>query len=101
MNKKSSLSKTLLFTLFLSIASISIAFIIQSHANRSVRSCSYLDPIAVDIFALAFAVFLILEGYWDIFRHKHYPLKAQVTKSVRISIGFAILTIHIMQFIHK
>lgn len=101
LSKNSPLSKTLVFTFLLSLITISIAFLVQSNANKCVRSCSYLDPITVDIFALAFSVFLILEGYWDIFRHKHYPLKAQVTKSVRICIGFAILTIHIMQFLHK
>jgi hypothetical protein len=101
LSKNKHLSNTLLFTFFFSIASIAIAFIIQSNANKSVRSCSYLDPVTVDIFALAFAVFLILEGFWDIFRHKHYSLKAQMTKSIRICIGFAILTIHIMQFFYK
>jgi hypothetical protein len=101
LDKNTHISRTLFFTAFLSIFAIAIAFILQSTANKSVRSFSYLDPISVDILATTVAAFLIIEGFWDIFRHKHYALKAQVTKSIRISIGFAILTIHIMQFIHK
>ncbi len=53
------------------------------------------------LWATVFAIFLILEGFWDILRHKDYILKKQLTKSIRVCLGFAILTIHIMQFIHK
>jgi hypothetical protein len=101
MNKNSNFSKTLLITCLLSLGSIFAAFKIQSEANLAVGSCSYLDPITVDIWAVVFALFLILEGSWDIFRHKDYPFKSQLTKSIRVSLGFSILTIHIMQFIHK
>jgi hypothetical protein len=101
LSKNTHLTKTLLFTFSLSIATSSIAFIIQSNANRSVTSCSYLDPITIDICALVFAAFLILEGLWDIYRHKRSFLKSQLTRSIRVSMGFAILTTHILQFIHK
>jgi hypothetical protein len=74
---------------------------IQYQANRSVSSCSYLDPISVDIWATVFAIFLILEGFLDISNHKHFPLKKQFTKSIRVGLGFSILTIHVMQFIYK
>jgi hypothetical protein len=101
LEKNKQISNTLLFTSFLSLAGIAVAFIIQSNSNTTAQSCSYLDPITVDILALVLAVFLILEGFWDIFRHKEYPFKAQMTKSIRICIGFSILTIHIMQFLYK
>jgi hypothetical protein len=101
MSKNSNLSQTLLVTWLLSFGCIFIAFMIQYQANHLVKSCSYLDPIAVDIWATVFAIFLIIEGFADIIKHKSYPLKSQLTKSIRVCLGFAILTIHIMQFIHK
>ncbi len=101
MHKSINLRLTLVSTVLLSLAGVIVAFIIQSQASYSVNSCSYLDPLIVDIWAMVFAVFLILEGYLDIFRYCDYPLKKQITKSIRIGIGFAISTIHIMQFLHK
>jgi hypothetical protein len=101
MSKNTNLFRTLLATGLLSLGCIFIAFKIQDQANRSTISCSYLDPIAVDIWATVFAIFLILEGIADIFKYKNYPLKSQFTKSIRVCLGFAILTIHTMQFIHK
>ena len=101
MTKNTNFFKTLLVTYLISLGGIFVAFTIQYQANRSVSGCSYLDPISVDIWATILAIFLILEGFWDIFKHKHYLLKDQFTKSIRVGLGFAILTIHIMQFIHK
>jgi hypothetical protein len=101
MKKNISLYRTLLVTCLFSLGCIFVAFMIQNQANHSVTSCSYLDPISVDILATIFAFFLISEGLFDIFRCKHYPLKSQLTKSIRVGLGFAILTIHVMQFIHK
>lgn len=101
MPKNTNLFRTLSVTILLSLGCIAIAFTIQNQANLSVNSCSYLDPISVDIFATIFAIFLICEGFWDILRYKDYVLKRQFTKSIRVGLGFAILTIHIMQFIHK
>jgi len=101
MNKNTNLFQTLLVTCLLSFGCILIAFNIQYQANHSVNSCSYLDPIAVDIWAMIFAIFLIFEGLTDIFIHKSYSLKNQFMKSIRVGLGFAILTVHIMQFIYK
>jgi len=99
--KNTDFARTLLVTCLLSLAGILVAFLLQNKANHSVNSCSYLDPISVDIWAMLLAVFLIGEGLHDIFRSKHQLLKNQLTKSIRVSLGFAILTIHLMQFMHK
>jgi hypothetical protein len=101
MNGNTNFSKTLLVTGLLSLAGIFVASVLQYQANHAVRSCSYLDPISVDIWAMLFAVFLIWEGFSDILRFKHYFLKNQLTKSIRVGLGFSILTIHLMQFVHK
>jgi hypothetical protein len=100
-DKNINLSRTLLVTGLLSLGSVFAAFMIQNQANRSTGSCSYLDPIAIDIWATVFALFLILEGFLDILKYKNSSLKSQLTKSIRVSLGFAILTVHLMQFIHK
>ena len=101
MSRNKNLFQTLLVTYLLSFVCIGAAFMLQYQANRSVKSCSYLDPLVVDIWATVFAIFLILEGFVDIFSHKSYPLRSQLTKAIRVSLGFAVLTMHIMQFIHK
>jgi len=101
MSKNANLSRVLLATFLLSLGTIFIAYRIQYQSSRLVNSCSYLDPISVDIWATVFAIFLILEGFLDILKYKLYPLKKQFTKSIRVGLGFAILTIHLMQFMHK
>jgi hypothetical protein len=96
------LAKTMIFTACLSGASGYIAYLIQSQAERQVSSsCSYLDPITVDIFALGIGVFLIAEGLVAIFIHKQASILKQLTRCIRICIGTSIIVIHIMQFIHK
>ena len=101
MSKNTEFSKTIMVTIGLSIFTSFVAFLIQNKANHSVISCSYLDPISIDICASAFAIFLIIEGFFDIFRHKQSSLRSQFTRSVRVCLGAAIFTIHLMQFIHK
>jgi hypothetical protein len=101
MSKNTNLFQTILVTGLLSLGCIFIAFMVQYQANRSVSSCSYLDPVIIDVLATVFAIFLIIEGLVEIFRYRDYPLFKQLTRSIRVCLGFAILTIHIMQFIHK
>ncbi len=74
------------------------AFLIQSSANKEVRGCSYLDPVTVDVSALIMGGFLVLEGWVDIFRHRESSARQQLYRCLRIALGVAILTIHIMQF---
>ncbi len=97
----SNLQRTILLTAILSAAAAAISGIIQSRANTVVSSCSYLDPLAVDIAALAMSAFLIIEGITDIFVHRQYLVRRQLTRCLRVALGCSILTIHTMQFIHK
>ena len=96
-------NKTIIFTLILCLAVILLSAFVQlkSQKNISVLSCSYLDPITIDVLAFLAAIFLIFEGMYRIWEHKEVNLKKQITRSFRIAFGCAILTLHIMQFIYK
>jgi len=96
------ITKTLLFTFFLCLIVISFTFYTQVVGQTSAgEGCSYLDPITIDILAFIVAIFLVIEGFVRIFEHPHASLKRQSTRPIRIAIGLAIITIHVMQFIHK
>ncbi|HOY08856.1 MAG TPA: hypothetical protein PLB05_02140 [Candidatus Omnitrophota bacterium] len=101
MPEENNLKKTLQLTFIFSIACSAGAFLIQSRANISTNACSYLDPITIDIVAILFGLFLLIEGLHDVFRHRLCHIREQWTKSFRIGIGCSILIIHIMQFFHK
>ncbi|MFA5260751.1 MAG: hypothetical protein WC450_05930 [Candidatus Omnitrophota bacterium] len=101
MPDKHNLQKTLQLTLVFSMTCSVGAFLIQSHANKLTNACSYLDPIAIDIVALLFGLFLLTEGLHDIFQHRLCHVKKQWARSFRVGIGCSILLIHIMQFLHK
>ncbi len=85
----------------MSAASGYAAYYLQSQANKNVKACSYLDPISIDIVALAAGLFLIVEGLTDIVKHKHSPVRSQVSRFLRVCFGVSIVVIHIMQFIRK
>lgn len=95
--------KTLLFTFALVVFAVSITLYVQLTGENELNSftCSYLDPITIDLLALIVAVFLIIEGMFRIFEHPQASLKRQFTRPIRIAIGSAIITIHILQFLHK
>jgi predicted tellurium resistance membrane protein TerC len=95
------LQKTLLLVFVASTFSVSVAYFIQNQANGIVNSCSYLDPISIDLIALIVGLFLVIEGLVDIFGHSESLPRSQWTRVTRICFGASILTIHIMQFIHK
>lgn len=95
-------NKTIIFTLILSFITSLIAFIVQIKSQSKVEVlCSYIDPVLIDVLAFSGALFLISDGIYRIWEHKDANLKKQITRSVRIALGFAILTLHVMQFIHK
>ncbi|MBW3004196.1 hypothetical protein KY328_03560 [Candidatus Woesearchaeota archaeon] len=75
--------------------------LLQLNGQDPVNGCSYLDPITVDIFAILFSLFLIIEGVYKIIKDIDKPFWSNFTRFVRISLGFAVLTIHILQFVHK
>ena len=93
--------KTLLVTLILVLISISLTLYVQLSGQNLVSACSYLDPFVIDILAFTVALFLIVEGLVRILEHPQASLRRQITRPIRIAIGCAIVTIHILQFIHK
>ncbi|HQP12156.1 MAG TPA: hypothetical protein PK470_05275 [Candidatus Omnitrophota bacterium] len=101
MSDKRNLRKTLQLTVVVSLASSVGAFLIQSRANTLTSACSYLDPVTIDIVAVLFGLFLVIDGLNDIYRCRLSAIQEQWPKSIRVAIGISILLIHIMQFLHK
>ena len=96
------INKTILVTIILSVLAVILFITIQLKGESEVPiNCSYLDPIAIDLFAFLGAIFLIIEGAVRITEHKNDSLKKQFTRIIRICAGFSILALHIMQFVHK
>jgi hypothetical protein len=95
------ISKTILFTSGVSVFASLSAYLIQSKANGEVNKCSYLDPVIIDVLAFGAALFLVLEGVWKIWENYEDPWKKQISRSIRVAFGCAIMTLHIMQFLHK
>ncbi|MBS3075237.1 hypothetical protein J4429_02140 [Candidatus Pacearchaeota archaeon] len=101
-NPNLSLKKTLIIAIIFSIITIIIAIIIQLNGQSKItEKCSYLDPWTIDLLAFSAALFLVIEGFARIIEHPHASLKRQFTRIIRIMFGFSILTLHIIQFIHK
>jgi len=102
MNKIRNFYKTTIFTFALSLLFIFSAIIVQIKGQSELEiNCSYLDPITIDIFAFIFALFLVTEGMHKIYQDKDAVLKKQATRSIRVSVGMAIITLHILQVFYK
>ena len=100
--KKSNLKKTLICTFIVSLIVIILVTCVQlSGQNKISYGCSYLDPITIDLLAFFAALFLVIEGFARIIEHPSASLTRQATRIIRIAFGFAIITLHIIQFIHK
>ena len=82
--------RTLLVTFIFSLSAIILAIYVQINGQKS-----------VDILAFLASLFLIIEGMARIIEHPSASVKRQFTRIIRVSAGFAILTLHIMQFVHK
>ena len=96
------LKKSLIAVAVVCFIVISASAIIQlTGQNKITFACSYLDPIIIDILALSAALFLVIEGFARILEHPKASLSNQVTRIIRIAFGFAILTLHIIQILHK
>jgi len=94
--------KTLYWTVGISLTVIIFVTLIQLYGqNKIVQGCSYLDPVTIDFLAFFAALFLVIEGFARIFEHKSASLKRQSTRIIRIAFGCAILTLHVIQFLHK
>ncbi|MFA5317882.1 MAG: hypothetical protein WC323_00170 [Patescibacteria group bacterium] len=102
MNKINNFHKTTIFTFTLALLFIFSAILVQIKGQSELSmNCSYLDPITIDIFAFIFALFLVIEGMYKIYQDKDAALTKQMTRSIRVSVGMAILTLHILQFFYK
>ncbi len=82
-----------------------IIAVIVSIAIASITTVFIFDtPFAhdtIDYFSFAAALFLIIEGFYKIKRHKNEPyLPNQLLRHIRIIIGTCVFTIHIMQYIY-
>lgn len=97
------IEKTFIFATFFIIISVFITLYIQINGEKELisTSCSYLDPITIDLFAFCIAIFLVIEGIFRVLEHPHASFKKQFTRLIRIAIGSAIITIHILQFLYK
>lgn len=80
---------------------IFIIFIIFIQLRGTPNNCSYLDPVIIDILAFAAAIFLIVEGLYNIYKNQDRPLSKNITRIIRVVFGFCIVTLHIIHFIHK
>ena len=96
------LNITLVVTVIVSFIVIIFDIILQlSGQNKIVQKCSYLDPWFIDALSFFGAAFLISEGFYKIFKNKESSFKNQLTRIIRIILGFSILTLHIIQLLHK
>lgn len=96
------LKKILIVTSIVSFVVILSSAIIQLIGqNKITFACSYLDPIIIDVLAFSAALFLIIEGFVRIFEHPTANLLKQATRIIRIAFGFAIVTLHVIQILHK
>ncbi len=96
------ITKTNILTVACGAVTAGFAYVLQIRQMADFKTaCSYLDPVSVDYLSFGVAIFLITEGFYRINKNSQQPFKSQITRIVRISIGCAILTLHIMQFLHK
>lgn len=94
--------KTKAWTLTAALLTIAVVLLVQFRAERTIPiNCSYLDPITVDYLAFIAGFFLIFEGIYRLHEHKYAPLSKQFTRILRIAFGCSIVTLHILQFLHK
>ena len=94
--------KIKIFTIAFCIIIILIALFIQLNGqNLLPQKCSYLDPITIDLLAFIVGIFLVIEGIYRINEHKNMGLRKQFTRIIRVGIGCTIITLHVLQFLHK
>jgi hypothetical protein len=98
--KKSSL--TISITIVLSVIMIFLVAMLQFYGQSKIsQQCSYLDPIYIDILAFFAGLFLVIEGFISIISKNDDSLIKQSSRIIRVLLGFSIITLHIIQFIHK
>ncbi len=96
------LKKTNIVAVIVGIISAFFGGYVQYRGQSNVKNaCSYLDPILIDILAFIAALFLIIEGFCRIWENRNVTFKRHITRIIRIGFGCSILTLHVMQFMHK
>lgn len=102
-SRKKKLRAALILTGVISIGAVLAAYFVQKRGQaRLTNQCSYLDPPIIDLLAFSAAVFLICEGFHQILKHESaFSFWDKIFVAVRIAFGFAILTIHLIQFAYK
>jgi hypothetical protein len=99
--QKKNFKKTILFTFVLSLTAMAVSAWIQIKGQNGLNNCSYFDPMIIDFAAFSASLFLIIEGLIGIFKHRSFSISNQFARIIRVSMGFAILTLHIIQIFHK
>ncbi|HEY4475443.1 MAG TPA: hypothetical protein VJB92_01840 [Candidatus Paceibacterota bacterium] len=100
--RRKNLRGALLITGVLSFAAVLISYLVQKRSeSRLGIQCSYFDPPLIDILAFSAALFLICEGLYQILEYHALSSKDKIFVAIRVAFGFAILTLHFMQFIYK
>lgn len=82
--------------LFSAIVVLTMILIFTANERNLTPNCSYLDPLFIDIAALAGSAFLIIEGMWSIVKSPASHAK-QIFRLFRVLFAVAVLTIHILQ----
>lgn len=95
------MKKPLIFAVLFSLCASIIAYIVQMRASATTTSCSYLDPIIIDILAFSAGIFLVVEGVLRIIQQPNASWNVQLGRAIRIGFGCTIITIHLLQAIHK
>ena len=90
-----------LFTSVSALFAIVLSLYVQLNGQKNLDRCSYLDPVIVDILALSAGIFLVIEGLYKIIKHRDDLPLYNFTRVVRVAFGCAIITLHIIHFLHK
>lgn len=83
------------------LLAIGTALVVQLRGQHGVTNCSYLDPVAIDLLAFLAGAFLVVEGLYRITEDSDAPVGRQLSRILRVSFGCSIITLHILQFVHK
>ncbi|HIH42900.1 TPA: hypothetical protein HA246_04615 [Candidatus Woesearchaeota archaeon] len=82
--------------IFSIIVVLTIILIFSANERNLVPNCSYLDPLFIDVAALAGSAFLIIEGMWSIVRSPASHAK-QIFRLLRVLFAVGVLTMHVLQ----
>ncbi len=94
--------QSIILTIVLSLIVILFDIYLQIYQVSNIyEKCSYLDPWIVDLLAFGVGIFLVIDGFCSIIKNKADPIVKNYSRIIRILIGISILTLHVLQFLHK